>query len=201
MEGGLYKALKMASKAHEGQKRKGKNPAPYISHPVFVGMELLRLGFDEDTVVASILHDTLEDGFPSLERDAVKAMIRSEFGEKVFILIDAVTEPKDPNMTKEEKRRTWRARKDAYLEKLNSGSPEARAIACLDMYANMLELKHTLIEEGLDVLNDFNIGIDEKFDHWQKELNLFAEDKDYHHSRLILEMQNILKDIQKLIGS
>jgi (p)ppGpp synthase/HD superfamily hydrolase len=195
----LYKALKLASFAHEGQKRKGKNPAPYISHPVFVGMELLRLGYYEDTVMAGILHDTLEDGFPNLERSVVKDMIRNKFGDRVLNLVDAVTEPKDPNTTKEEKRRTWEPRKKAYLEQLKSASPEARAIACLDMYANMLELKQTLEEEGLDALKLFNVDMEKKFKHWQEELDLFAEDKNYPHSKIITEMKNILKDIQELI--
>lgn len=101
----LFKALKVASSAHEGQKRKGKNPPPYICHPVFVGMELLRLGYDEDTVIAGILHDTLEH--TPLKKDSIK----KEFGEKVLSLIETVTEPKKPDMTKEEKRRTWEPRK------------------------------------------------------------------------------------------
>lgn len=195
----LYNAVRLAVLAHEGQKRKGKNPAPYICHPVFVGMELLSLGYDEDTVVAGILHDILEDGFPNLERSTVKDMIKNKFGDSILNLVDAVTEPKDPNMTKDEKRRTWEVRKNAHLEQLKSATAEARAIACVDMYANMVDLKQTVEEEGLDALKLFNVDMEKKIKHWQEEIDLFAEDKDYPHSKIIAEMEDILKNIQELV--
>lgn len=195
----LYKAIQFATKAHEGQKRKGKNPAPYICHPVFVGMELLKLGYDEDTVVAGILHDTIEDGFPSFERDAVRNMIIKDFGNRVLSLVDAVTEPKDPNMTKEEKRKTWESRKVEHLERLRSSPPEARAIACIDMYANMLDLKRTIEDERHDALSYFNVGLKKKIEHSMYAINLFGMDKDSLHSRLIIEIKDTLKAIQELI--
>ena len=195
----LYRAIQFAARAHEGQKRKGKNPAPYICHPVFVGMELLRLGCDEATIVAGILHDTIEDGFPILPREIMDNWVKKEFGANVLQLIQSVTEPKDPTMSKEEKKRTWESRKNAYLEQLKSAPVEARAIACVDMWANILELKQTLKEEGPDALKLFNVDMEKKLKHWQRELELFAKDKDYLHSRLIADMEDILKDIQRLI--
>jgi (p)ppGpp synthase/HD superfamily hydrolase len=66
---GWFQAITFAARAHEGEKRKGENPPPYICHPFFVGLELLRVGCGEDTVIAGILHDTLEDGFPGLPRE------------------------------------------------------------------------------------------------------------------------------------
>ncbi|MGQ9569601.1 MAG: HD domain-containing protein [Thermodesulfovibrionales bacterium] len=195
----LHKAIQLAAKAHEGQKRKGKSPAPYIAHPVFVGMELLRLGYDEDTVIAGILHDTLEDGFHKLSRDEVRRDVRREFGDDVIGLIDAVTEPKDPNMTNEEKRRTWESRKEAYLKQLESASKEARAIACVDMWANILELKQTLKEEEADALKVFNVDIDKKLKHWKRELNLFVLDRDFPYARLTTEMENTLREIHEKV--
>ncbi|MBI4377978.1 MAG: bifunctional (p)ppGpp synthetase/guanosine-3',5'-bis(diphosphate) 3'-pyrophosphohydrolase [Nitrospinae bacterium] len=190
----IYKAIQFASKAHEGQKRKGKNPAPYIAHPVFVGMELLRLGCDENTVIAGILHDTLED--THLNRDVIKR----EFGERVLTLIEAVTEPKDSSMTKEEKKRTWEPRKNVYLEQLKSASVEARAVACIDMWANMLELKQTLKEEGPDALKLFNVDMDKKLKHWQKELDIFAKDMNYPYFEIVQKLQELLADLRLLIN-
>ena len=190
----LYKAVQFASKAHDGQKRKGKSPAPYIAHPVFVGMELLRLGCDEDTVIAGFLHDTLED--THLSRDAIKR----EFGENVLNLVQAVTEPKDPNMSKEEKKRTWESRKEAYLERLKSSSVEARAVACADMWANMLELKQTLKEEGSDALKLFNVDMGKKLKHWKKELDLLAEVKDSPHSEILPDVRNMLIELDRSLN-
>ncbi len=186
----LYNAIILAVKAHEGQKRKGKNPAPYICHPVFVGMELLRLGYDEDTVIAGILHDTLEDTHLGKDR------IKKEFGERVLNLIEAVTEPKNPDMTKEEKRKTWESRKRAYLMQIKSAPAEARAVACVDMYANMLELKQTVEDEGIDALKLFNVDMEKKIKHWQEELDLFAEDANLPHAEIAGKMQKLLEDLK-----
>lgn len=57
----LYKSLKIAGLAHQGQTRKGKDQLPYLFHPAIVGMILSKLGYDDDTIVAGIVHDLLED--------------------------------------------------------------------------------------------------------------------------------------------
>lgn len=191
----LYQAIKLASVAHKGQSRKGKVEVPYICHPVFVGMELLMLGYDEDTVVAGILHDLLED--TPVDREIIK----SQFGKKVLGLIEAVTELKDPDMSKEEKRKTWRARKEAKLEKLKASPPEARAIAAIDLWANILELRETIKEEGSEASKYFNVDLSKKLEHLQKELDFFAQDNNAPYSRLIQEMKSILEELVELWGA
>jgi len=185
----LFKAIQYAARAHEKQKRKGNNPAPYITHPFFVGMELIRLGCDENTVIAGILHDTLEDTFLS------KEIIEKEFGAEVLNLIEAVTEPKNLNMTKVEKRRTWQFRKEAYLEQLKVASAESKAIACVDMLANMLEFKHTLKDLGADALKLFNVDIESKLRHWQEEIDLLAKDKNCPYLKIIPDLRNMLMEL------
>lgn len=79
----LERAVEIAKKAHEGQKR--KSGEPYITHPLTV-MEILQdWGMDEDTVIAGVLHDTVEDTTLKLED------IEGEFGETVAFLVDGVT--------------------------------------------------------------------------------------------------------------
>jgi len=190
----LYKAIQLAAKAHEGQKRKGKNPAPYITHPVFVGMELLMLGCDENTVIAGILHDTLED--THLNGDA----IGREFGDEVLNIIAFVTESKDPNMTNEEKIKTWEARKEAYLERLKSAPAESRVVACVDMWANIWALNQTIKEDGANALNMFNVDMDKKLKHWHKELYLLAEDKDSPHLKILPDIKNMLMVMEKSLN-
>ena len=53
-------AILFATKAHDGQRRKTDN-VDMIFHPFTVGMLLQRVGADEDTVIAGILHDVVED--------------------------------------------------------------------------------------------------------------------------------------------
>ena len=56
----LFKAIRVATQAHEGQFRKGSR-LPNITHPVNVMKILIEQGCDEEIVAAGILHDTLED--------------------------------------------------------------------------------------------------------------------------------------------
>lgn len=79
----LKKAIAMAKKAHSGQFR--KTGEPYIVHPLAVKKILEEWGMDEDTVIAGVLHDTVEDTDLTLED------IRNEFGNSVAFLVDGVT--------------------------------------------------------------------------------------------------------------
>lgn len=79
----IKRAVEMATKAHEGQFR--KTGEPYIIHPMAVKKILEDWGMDEDTVIAGILHDTVEDTNLTL------ADIKKEFGESVAFLVDGVT--------------------------------------------------------------------------------------------------------------
>ncbi|MBR3175991.1 bifunctional (p)ppGpp synthetase/guanosine-3',5'-bis(diphosphate) 3'-pyrophosphohydrolase [Candidatus Saccharibacteria bacterium] len=76
-------AIEIAKKAHDGQFR--KTGEPYIVHPLAVKKILEEWGMDEDTIIAGILHDTVEDTPLTLDD------IRKEFGEPVAFLVDGVT--------------------------------------------------------------------------------------------------------------
>ncbi|MBR3332333.1 bifunctional (p)ppGpp synthetase/guanosine-3',5'-bis(diphosphate) 3'-pyrophosphohydrolase [Candidatus Saccharibacteria bacterium] len=79
----VKRAVEMAKQAHEGQFR--KTGEPYIIHPMAVKKILEEWGMDEDTIIAGILHDTVED------TDLTLADIKNEFGESVAFLVDGVT--------------------------------------------------------------------------------------------------------------
>ena len=79
----LEKAFAAAEKAHTGQLR--KSGEEYITHPVAVAQILIDLGMDLPTIMAALLHDTVEDTTYSIEQ------IKSEFGDEVTSLVDGVT--------------------------------------------------------------------------------------------------------------
>ena len=79
----LRRAFEVANTAHEGQFR--KSGEEYITHPVAVSEILAELGLNTTTVVASLLHDTVEDTPYSLEQ------LRSDFGDEIANLVDGVT--------------------------------------------------------------------------------------------------------------
>ncbi|MBV8446291.1 MAG: bifunctional (p)ppGpp synthetase/guanosine-3',5'-bis(diphosphate) 3'-pyrophosphohydrolase, partial [Candidatus Dormibacteraeota bacterium] len=79
----LERAHTVARDAHEGQAR--LTGEPYIEHPLAVATILADLRLDGDTLVAALLHDTVED--TQVTRDD----IRRDFGEHVATLVDGVT--------------------------------------------------------------------------------------------------------------
>ena len=76
-------AIDVATEAHAGQKR--KSGEPYIIHPLNVGAILIEWGMDIDTILAGILHDTVEDTSINLDK------IETLFGRDVAFLVDGVT--------------------------------------------------------------------------------------------------------------
>ena len=79
----LRRAYAVADRWHGGQTR--KSGAPYITHPLAVAILLAEIGMDTTTLVAALLHDTVED--TGLTIGEVKA----EFGAEVAVLVDGVT--------------------------------------------------------------------------------------------------------------
>ncbi|MEO9222195.1 MAG: HD domain-containing protein, partial [Mycobacteriaceae bacterium] len=69
----LQRAYDVADAHHEGQLRKSGDP--YITHPLAVATILAELGMDTTTLVAALLHDTVEDTGYALEE------LRTEFGD------------------------------------------------------------------------------------------------------------------------
>ena len=79
----LETAIDLATSAHIHQKR--KSGEPYINHPMLVADTLVSWGMDIDSVLAGILHDTVEDTDVTLEQ------IENLFGRDVAFLVDGVT--------------------------------------------------------------------------------------------------------------
>ncbi|MGQ4513548.1 RelA/SpoT family protein [Streptomyces sp. DW26H14] len=76
-------AYQVAERWHRGQKRKSGDP--YITHPLAVTTILAELGMDPATLMAGLLHDTVEDTEYGLDT------LRQDFGDQVAALVDGVT--------------------------------------------------------------------------------------------------------------
>src|SRR6202012_3039332 len=79
----LQRGYDVAEQCHRGQLRKSGDP--YITHPLAVASILAELGMDTTTLVAALLHDTVEDCGISLRE------IEADFGPEVAHLVDGVT--------------------------------------------------------------------------------------------------------------
>ena len=78
----IERAYAVAERAHRGQTRKSGDP--YITHPLAVANILAELGMDTTTLIAALLHDTVEDTGYTLEA------LTQEFGTEVGHLVDGV---------------------------------------------------------------------------------------------------------------
>jgi GTP pyrophosphokinase len=79
----LRRSYQVAEFLHGEQQR--RSGAPYVSHPLAVAAVLAELGMDVSTLVAALLHDTVED------TDYTLAECRVDFGAEVARLVDGVT--------------------------------------------------------------------------------------------------------------
>lgn len=78
-----YQAYQVAEKAHQGQMR--RSGEAYITHPVAAALILARMRLDYQTIMATLLHDVVED--TAISKDE----LIEQFGEEVSALVDGVT--------------------------------------------------------------------------------------------------------------
>src|SRR5512141_1736326 len=79
----LERAYRTAEELHRTQTRKSGDP--YLTHPLAVATILADIGMTEPTLVAALLHDTVEDTPYTLDQ------LRADFGDEVAVLVDGVT--------------------------------------------------------------------------------------------------------------
>ena len=150
-------ALAFAAKHHDQQVRKGTR-LPYVTHPANVAIILTRYGQDDDTVVAGILHDVIEDCVrDGYTREMLESRISDKFGRHVLDTVLAVTNRKYDDdgveLSSEE-------RKDDYLARLAFADERARWVCAADKVHNastiLADLKRTDYPET--IWGRFNVG-------------------------------------------
>ncbi len=150
-EMGLFlKALRFAAYQHRNQRRKGGSQVPYINHPIAVTDILWQTGGVRDitTLVAALLHDTIED------TDATPEAVREQFGDEVLSLVLEVTD--DKSLPKAERKR---------LQVVNAPhkSPRARQIKLADKINNVKEISD-------DPPGDWSLERRQEYLSWTKQV-------------------------------
>ena len=96
---------------------------------------------NEETVIAGILHDVVEDTKYEIED------IENTFGEQVGKIVEEVTENKALE---------WKQRKIEAIEKVRNASYEGKMVECTDKINNLESLYDLLVEKGDEVWKSFN---------------------------------------------
>lgn len=99
----ISKAYDISEEMHRGQLR--KSGEPYLIHPLAVAEILADLGMDEETIVAGLLHDVVED------TEYTKEELIRDFGAEVELLVDGVTKLGSLKFESKEERQAENLRK------------------------------------------------------------------------------------------
>jgi guanosine-3',5'-bis(diphosphate) 3'-pyrophosphohydrolase len=127
--GQLLRAVLFSARKHRGQRRKDEDASPYINHPIEVAELIANVGGvgDLPTLMAAILHDTVED------TDSTAAELEESFGREVRLLVEEVTD--DKRLLKEERKRLQ-------VEHAPHLSARAKGIKIADKICNVRDVTH-----------------------------------------------------------
>ena len=143
----VSEAIAFSTEAHDGMRRR-KSEAPYILHPLEVGVIVGTMTDDQEVIAAGILHDVVEDAGITIDQ------IGEKFGERVMTLVASETENKREDLPPEQ---TWRVRKEETLEVLRSTDDVAVMIMWLgDKLSNIRAVYRDFVVEGKAVWDKFH---------------------------------------------
>jgi (p)ppGpp synthase/HD superfamily hydrolase len=153
----VREALRLASRAHEGQTRRD-NERPFIEHPLAVARLLDEAEFDRELIAAALLHDAVE-GTEMRVEDVAKA-----FGEGVAALVEALTE--DDSIEE------FVERKDAHRAAVASAGSRAASIYAADKLCNVRALRRLLAERGEAAQERFIAPLETRIRLWERDLEM-----------------------------
>lgn len=143
-------AFAFAAKHHDRQVRKGTK-LPYLTHPANVAVILTRYGCDEETVVAGILHDVIEDCVrDGYSDEMLEERIASKFGDTVLKTVLAVTYRK---VDEDGVELSGDDRREDYLRRLANADDRARWVCAADKIHNgssiLADLRRTVDPDAI----------------------------------------------------
>ena len=160
-------AVKLAVQLHRDQVRKGSD-VPYISHLLRVAGMVLEFGADEDTTIAAMLHDAVEDQGGT----ATARLIREQFGERVerFVLgcSDSVTDTGQPKPP-------WRERKESKIAAIQDLDPETRLITACDKLDNLRSTVNAYPVVGPNLWKRFSGGREGTLWYYRSMINALRD--------------------------
>lgn len=154
----IEKAVRIATQAHQGQKR--KDGPPYIIHPYMCALKLFQNKFSDVAIAAALVHDVLEDTSYTEEQ------LRTELGEEICSIVRNVTYDKSLS---------WEEQRMKYIDAVRQSSEAVRAVSIVDKIHNAESLLIAYAQEGPAIWKRFNKGKAKKIWFEKALLHMFKE--------------------------
>lgn len=182
-------ALAFAEKLHRQQKRKG-NDIPYIAHLLAVCATVLEWGGDEDTAIAALLHDAVEDqgGLETL------SLIKARFGDNVAGIVAACSDSTSADSTR---KAPWLERKQRHIDHLKSVGPDVALVTVADKLHNLHAQIRDIQRHGPATMARFNASPGQIV--WFNRQIVSALSK-YHASAPVEEMNVATSTLATVLG-
>src|SRR5271168_3612257 len=179
-------ALVYAERLHRHQRRKG-NDIPYVAHLLAVCATVLEWGGDEDTAIAALLHDAVEDqgGFETLRA------IGSRFGSRVARIVEACT---DSMSTDPGAKAPWEERKRAHLTHLTHASADVALVTAADKLHNLTAMIRDVRQHGPATMERFNAKPDRTLWYFREVAKALGQ------HRATVPVEEIERGIETLAG-
>ncbi|OGJ67520.1 hypothetical protein A2947_02360 [Candidatus Peribacteria bacterium RIFCSPLOWO2_01_FULL_54_110] len=185
----LLTAVSLAVTVHSPMKRKGDG-LPYIVHPIAVFGLLAHWGADEDTCIAGLLHDVIEDAENDTQRTAYRKEIGEKFGKEVLEIVEGVTE--------QDKSLPWKERKNLYLQHLRNASKESLLVSCADRTHNTASLVEAYEKDEEEIWKRFNAPKLSKIWFMDQAVDILKERLDEAY---LTELCSHMDDLKSLLST
>jgi len=157
----VEQAIKASALLHQDQLRKGSIAVPYVTHLVAVMLIVRDYTQDENTLVAALLHDTLED------TDYTAEDLRDDFGADIAHIVQTLTEPDRNKVVKI----PWLEVKKTYATQLKKGPMEAVIVAAADKAHNFRSTVEEYHDDHMRFIKDFGPHLDMRLEAYQSIAN------------------------------
>jgi (p)ppGpp synthase/HD superfamily hydrolase len=184
-------ALQTAAQLHSNHTRRDKEKTPYITHLMATMLIASQVTDDEDTLIACLMHDSVEDvvGFE-------QADLKKLYGERVANIVYHVTEQnaKEGGALPIP---SWITRKENYLKLLQEGPVESHIVSVADKLHNLTNFIHMYHNEGEEMLQRFHGSIPNMI--WYTEEVISIASKTLGNDNLLIQKLTVQLETAKTL--
>jgi (p)ppGpp synthase/HD superfamily hydrolase len=183
----IEQAIRAASILHKGQVRKGNVPYLYITHLFAVALIISDYTDDENTLVAALLHDTLED------TDYTEKELEDDFGGIVRDIVVSISEPSRISND----RKDVADQKKQYLKQIHNASEQALTVLAADKIHNMRSIVEEYHDNHTAFLADFGAFPEDRLRMYQEISNTLNRNL---KNAILAEFNSVFTEYKKFLN-